>query len=75
MAAIQGEHDRERRIAGWTPLEIAEDDLARLIEFARQWEAGETSFPVTPSNSEAMAKLIAERRARVDELRGLEPPR
>ena len=70
MAAVQGQHERERRIMGWTPLQIAEDDLARMIEFGRQFESDETSAPVTPANRQAMAELIAELQAHVDQLRG-----
>ena len=53
-----------------TPLEIAEHDLAAMIELQQHYEAGDTSFPVTDSNTRAMAELIAERRADVDSLRG-----
>jgi len=70
MAAMQGTHERERLIATMTPLEIAEHDLDAMIELQRQYEAGNTSFPVTDANTRAMADLIAERRGEVDLLRG-----
>jgi hypothetical protein len=57
-------------VATLTPLELAEHDLAVVIELRRQYEAGDTSFPVTDSNTRAMAELVTERRAAVDRLRG-----
>ena len=68
--AMRASHERDRRIATMTPLEIAQSDLLGMIELARQFEAGETSFPVTPSNRRAMSKLLDELRAHVDELGG-----
>jgi hypothetical protein len=70
LVAIQAKHERDRRIATMTPLEIAESDLAATIEIGGQYEAGETSFPVTESNTRAMERLIEERRADVERLRG-----
>jgi hypothetical protein len=70
MLAMTAGHERERRIATMTPLEIAQSDLAAMIEMARQFEAGETTFPLTPSNRRAMTGLLDELRARVEALGG-----
>jgi hypothetical protein len=70
MVAMQGKHERDRRLATMTPVEIAEHDLAAMIELQGQYEAADTPFPVTDANTAAMAELIAERRAEVDRLGG-----
>jgi hypothetical protein len=70
MAAVRAMPEREALEATLTPLELAEHDLAGILEIQRQYEAGKTSVPVTEANSRAMGDLIAERRADVDRLRG-----
>jgi hypothetical protein len=70
LVAMQAKHRRDERIKTMTPLDIAEADLEATIEFGRLYEAGETSFPVTESNTRAVASLIDERRVQVEELRG-----
>ena len=68
MVSIRALHEREVRIANMTPLEVAKSDLDGMEDFARQFEAGETSFPVTPANRRSMSKVLDELRRRVDEL-------
>jgi hypothetical protein len=70
LATLPSIHERERLVATLTPLELAEHDLAAIIEIGRQYEAGLSAFPITESNTRAMADLIAERQADVDRLRG-----
>jgi hypothetical protein len=70
MVAVKAQPERDALVAALTPLELAEHDLAGIIEMQRQYEAGETSSPVTDSNTRAMAELVAELRAAVDRLRG-----
>jgi hypothetical protein len=70
---MRAKHDRDRLIATMTPLEIAEHDLAAIIETDRLYKAGELSVPVTESNTRAMEQHIADRRADVDRLRGTQP--
>ena len=69
LAAMQATHERQRRIATMTPLEIAEYDLAATLEVAHRYAAGKTSFAITDSNTRAMAEEVASRRAEVDRLR------
>lgn len=70
MVAVKAQPDRDALVAALTPLELAEHDLAATVEIRRQYEAGETPFPVTESNTRAMADLVAELRANVERLRG-----
>jgi hypothetical protein len=70
MAAVRAKPERDALAATLTPLELAEHDLAAMVDFERRYKAGDTSFPVTDSNTRAMARLIAERRADVSRLRG-----
>lgn len=53
-----------------TPLELAQYDLARMVEFIRACESGETAFPVVESNTHAAAALVGRLSALVDEDRG-----
>jgi hypothetical protein len=70
LAAMQAKHERDVLEATLTPLGLAEHDLAGMVEFVRAYEAGETTFPITESNTRAAALLVDQLRARVDELRG-----
>jgi hypothetical protein len=69
LATIEGQHDRERRIATMTPLQIAESDLAAMRAMQVEYLAGRTTFPVTASNTAAMAEHISQLAAKVAELR------
>ena len=51
MVAMRAKHERDKRTATMTPLEIAEWELAAMLEFTQQYQADETSFTVTPSNT------------------------
>jgi hypothetical protein len=70
LVAMQSKHERDVLEAMLTPFELAEHDLAGMVEFVRAYEAGETAFPVTESNTRAAAQLIEQLRARVAGLRG-----
>jgi hypothetical protein len=69
MVAMRAKHERDKRTATMTPLEIAEWELAAMLEFSRQYEADETSFTVTPSNTRALGKIIEGMRRRVEQMR------
>jgi hypothetical protein len=70
MAAVRAMPEREALEATLTPVELAEHDLAAMIEIQRQYEAGATSFPVTDANTRAVVRLVASRRADLARLRG-----
>ncbi len=72
LVAVRAQKSRDGLVATLTPLELAEHDLARMVELTRQYKAGESSFPNTPSNTRAVSELIDELRARVVDLSG--PP-
>jgi hypothetical protein len=68
FVALNAGQDREALVASRTPNELAQHDLAAMLEFRRQYHAGETAFHITDANTGALDRQIDELRRTLESL-------
>lgn len=69
MAGLRGTNDREALVARLTPLELADHDLAAMLDIKREYDTGRAALPITSTNTLDLLRLIDLLRARVERLR------